>query len=179
MLSACGKCIHCVTDKEEPYLWVCALGHLALSEKIFGCDDLERERNIKMDITKSTNKGLWYFAHPYTCKDTNGNFVPAGEEANFNLCNSRAAQLFQLGYNVYAPISHTHPIHRASPDFLARHEHELWYQLDNEFIDGTDWSGIILAPGWEKSSGCRAEKERIEARGLQVLFYTDIYLGEK
>lgn len=127
-----------------------------------------------MNITKTTNRGLWYFAHPYTCKDKAGNFVPAGEEANFILCNTRAAQLFQCGYNVYAPISHTHPIHRACPAFLARHEHELWYQLDNEFIDKTDWDGVILAPGWKKSSGCRAEKERIEKRGLQVLLYTDI-----
>lgn len=127
-----------------------------------------------MDITKSSNRGLWYFAHPYTCKDKDGNFVPEGEEANFVLCNIRAGELLVRGYNVYAPISHTHPIHRACPDFLARHEHELWYQLDNEVIDKTDWDGIILAPGWEKSSGCKAEKERIESRGLKVLCYKDI-----
>lgn len=127
-----------------------------------------------MNITKCTNRGLWYFAHPYTCKDKDGNFVPAGEEANFNLCNARAAELFLVGYNVYAPISHTHPIHRACPEFLARHEHEMWYQLDNEFIDKTEWDGIILAPGWEKSSGCCAEKERIESQGKTVLLYADI-----
>jgi len=127
-----------------------------------------------MDIKKSTNYGLYYFAHPYTCKDKDGNFVSEGEESNFQLCNIRAAKLINAGYNVYAPISHTHPIHRACPEFLARHEHELWYQLDNEVIDKTNWDGIILAPGWEKSSGCKAEKERIEARELPVLFYLDI-----
>lgn len=127
-----------------------------------------------MDITKSTNRGLWYFAHPYTCKDKDGNFVPEGETANFELCNQRAAELFLRGYNIYAPISHTHPIHRACPEFLARHEHELWYQLDNEFIDRVAWVGIILAPGWENSSGCKAERERIESRGLIVRLYSDI-----
>lgn len=127
-----------------------------------------------MEITKATNRGLFYFAHPYTCRDKDGKFVSEGEEANFALCNQRAAELLERGYNVYAPISHTHPIYRASPSMLARYEHELWYQLDNEFIDKTDWSGIILAPGWEKSSGCKAEKERIESRGLKVLLYSDI-----
>lgn len=127
-----------------------------------------------MNITKSANRGLWYFAHPYTCKDKNGNYIPEGEEANFVLCNIRAAELLVRGYNVYAPISHTHPIHRACPTFLARHEHELWYQLDNEVIDKTAWSGIILAPGWETSSGCKAEKERIESMDLPVLLYEDI-----
>ena len=78
----------------------------------------------------STNvggKGLWYFAHPYTVKDDDGRYVPEGEEANFQLANIRAAELIRLGYNVYSPISHTHPIHRASPTFLGRHEHEVWY----------------------------------------------------
>lgn len=127
-----------------------------------------------MNITKSANRGLWYFAHPYTCKDKDGNYVPEGEEANFVLCNVRAAELLIRGYNIYAPISHTHPIHRACPKFLANKEHELWYQLDNEVIDKTDWEGIILAPNWEQSSGCVAEKKRIEEMGKKVLFYTDI-----
>ena len=127
-----------------------------------------------MEITKATNRGLWYFAHPYSCKDKDGNYVPEGEDANFHLCNMRAAELLLRGYNIYAPISHTHPIHRACPTFLARHEHELWYQLDNEFIDKVDWSGIILAPKWETSKGCIAERERIADGNRQMLFYSDI-----
>lgn len=45
MISVCGKCIHCVRDKEEVYLWICNLGHLALSEKFIGCPDLEENEN--------------------------------------------------------------------------------------------------------------------------------------
>ena len=127
-----------------------------------------------MNITKSTTGGMWYFAHPYVCRDKGGNIISEGEEANFNICNARSAELLDKGYNIYSPISHTHPIYRASPNMLARQEHELWYQLDNEFIDCTKWAGIILAPGWENSSGCKAEKERIEAKGLPSLLYTDI-----
>lgn len=125
-----------------------------------------------------SKNGLWYFAHPYTCKDKNGNYIPEGEEANFHLCNARAAKLIELGYNIYAPISHTHPIHRASPVFLAAHEHEAWYNLDNELIAKTDWDGIILAPGWERSMGCISEKKQFEKRNLLVIKYRDI-LGEK
>lgn len=120
------------------------------------------------------NKGLWYFAHPYTVKDKNGNYVPNGEEANFRLCNYRASRLLLAGYNIYSPISHTHPIHIACPEFLATHEHEKWYQLDNDFINKTDWNGIILAPNWKNSSGCKAEKEQFELRNLPVLYYSDI-----
>lgn len=125
-----------------------------------------------------TDKGLWYFAHPYTCRDKSGNFVPEGEDANFNICNFRASRLFLAGYNIYSPISHTHPIHRACPEFLARHEHVLWYQLDFDFINRTDFTGIILAPSWENSSGCIGEKKMFEDKNLPVLFYVDIVKEE-
>lgn len=119
-------------------------------------------------------KGLFYFAHPYTCKDRDGNFVPAGEEANFRLCCIRSGELLRRGYNIYSPIAHTHPIHIATPSFLSRHEHEMWYGLDNEVIARTNWDGIILAPEWESSSGCRSERKQFKERGLPVLLYADV-----
>ncbi len=59
------------------------------------------------------NKGLWYFAHPYTCKDAEGYYVQAGEDANFAICCIRSGELLERGYNIYSPIAHTHPIHKA------------------------------------------------------------------
>lgn len=125
------------------------------------------------------SKGFFYFGHPYTCKDENGLYVPAGEEANFQLCNQRAARLMEWGYNIYSPISHSHPIHRASPTFLARHEHEAWYLLDLEVIAKTDFDGIILAPLWEGSKGCRLEGEAFENRNLPVKFFWIIEMLEE
>ena len=120
------------------------------------------------------NKGFYYFAHPYTCRDSEGKFVPEAEDANFQLCNQRAARLMEKGYNIYSPISHTHPIHRASPTFLARHEHEMWYHLDNEFLERCTWDGIILAPGWAGSKGCLGEKAWFDSEGLPSLLYEEI-----
>ena len=120
------------------------------------------------------NKGLWYFAHPYTCKDDDGNYVPLAEEANFRLCCMRSGELLKRGYNIYSPIAHTHPIHVATPDFLKRHEHEMWYDLDNQVIAKTDFDGIILAPGWISSAGCRGERRLFDDRGKFVKLYADI-----
>ena len=122
----------------------------------------------------SDERKLYYFAHPYTVRDASGQFVPAGEEANFRLCAIRSARLLQAGVNIYSPITHTHPIHIACPEFLAAAEHNLWYTLDNQIIDRMRWDGIIMAPGWEGSGGCRAERARFEALGLPVLLYGDI-----
>jgi len=119
------------------------------------------------------SKGFFYFAHPYTCRDKDGKFVPECEHTNFQICNQRAARLFEAGYNIYSPISHTHPIHRASPLFLARHEHEAWYNLDLEFIAKTKFDGIILAPGWHRSKGCRLEKSWFDDKKLKILTYEE------
>ena len=119
------------------------------------------------------SKGFYYFAHPYTCRDERNNFISEGEEANFQLCNQRAARLMEAGYNIYSPISHTHSIHRASPVFLARHEHEMWYKLDLEFISKTQFDGIILAPGWEKSKGCKMERDEFFRKNLIILGYEE------
>lgn len=125
------------------------------------------------------SKGFFYFAHPYTCKDQTSpegvtKYVPEGEQANFELCNQRAARLVELGYNIYSPISHTHPIYRASAVFLGRHEHEAWYRLDMELIARTNFDGIILARGWEDSKGCIMERDWFVEKGLKVLLYTHV-----
>ncbi|MCH7568429.1 MAG: DUF1937 family protein [Nanoarchaeota archaeon] len=119
-------------------------------------------------------KGFWYFAHPYTAKDKDGNYVSEAENANYFLANQRAAELLKRGYNIYSPISHTHPIHIACVEFLRNHEHEIWYELDNDLIERTNFTGIILAPNWETSKGCKDELELFKKKGLDVLLFTEV-----
>ena len=121
-----------------------------------------------------SDKGLWYFAHPYTCKDAEGNRVTAAEDANFAICCIRSGELLRRGYNIYSPIAHTHPIHRMSMELLMRPDDGMWYRLDNEFIAKTRWAGIILAPGWDESKGCIAECGQFVARRLLIKCYEDI-----
>ena len=118
--------------------------------------------------------GIWYFAHPYTCKDSQGNYVAGGEEANFRLCNIRAAKLIEMGYVIYSPISHTHPIHIAYPPFVGKNVHDMWYHFDNENIRQIPFKGIILAPNWEQSSGCRNERTMFMELGRTIVLYDDI-----
>ncbi len=119
-------------------------------------------------------EGFWYFAHPYTVKDDEGRNIHSGEEANFNLCCIRAAELIKRGYLFFAPVCHSHPIHIRYPEFLKNDEYELWMTLDGEFHKRTQFTGIILAPKWETSHGCAREKQDFEKRGLEVLFYEDL-----
>lgn len=115
-----------------------------------------------------TEEELYYFAHPYTAKDKRA------EVANFNLCCIRTAKLMKIGYRVYSPICHTHPIHLAWPDFLENDERQLWIDLDNLIIKRTAFAGIILAPRWELSSGCQGERALFVDMGKPILFYKDL-----
>ena len=83
------------------------------------------------------SKGLFYFAHPYTVKDIHGKRMPIAEEANFRMCNHRAANLIYLGFNVYSPISATHVIGYSLPGLVKSADVKMWYRLDNEIIDKT------------------------------------------
>lgn len=124
--------------------------------------------------------GLYYFAHPYTTKDDKGCYVHEAEEANFRLCCYRSSRLLLAGYNIYSPISHTHPIHLSCPEFLQAHEHELWYKLDIAFIEHAGFTGLILAPNWGNSSGCKLEYDwflkhrRSDGRSHDILMYKNI-----
>lgn len=111
---------------------------------------------------------LWYFAHIYTATDKRA------ELANFNLCCIRTAKLIKRGYFVYSPICHTHPIHMAWPEFLVNDERELWITLDMIIIKRTNFTGLILAPLWENSSGCRGEREIFISLGKPIKLYEDV-----
>ena len=117
--------------------------------------------------------GLWYFAHHYSAWDETGALCPEGMEQNFQLCCRRAAHLIEAHWHIYAPVSHTHPIKMAYPPFAAADSEQRWYDFDNYFIEAIPFAGLILAPGWEQSRGCRSEKERFAQLGCPVLYFQD------
>ena len=119
-------------------------------------------------------KGLFYFAHPYTSDDKT-------EEDRFERCCRRSGNLLLSGYNLYSPIAATHPIHLATPELrnLSRENMwRFWTGIDNHLIGCVDWDGLILAPGWEASRGCTAERQLFEERGLPILRYEDLMIDE-
>jgi len=120
------------------------------------------------------NKGLWYFAHPYTCYPLDGNGRFLGEEANFRQCCIRTAKLLQAGCFVFSPIVHCHPIHLALPQFIVGGERKLWIDYDKLIIRKTDFAGLILAPGWRQSEGCREEFKIFRKAGKPIKFYAQV-----
>jgi len=116
----------------------------------------------------SLKDDLYYFAHPLSSKNPDGSINEKGQEENFRLSCIRTAELLKRGYNVFSPIPHSYQISLL---------HDLgygWYTLDNLIIAKTDFKGIILAPNWETSAGCVAERKLFLERNLEILLYEDV-----
>jgi len=102
---------------------------------------------------------LYYFAHPYS-----GN-----PEENFRLANERTVVLIENDWDVFSPISHSHPL-----QLIKDRPYDEWMELDNVIMSRCD--GLILAPGWQKSKGCVLEREWFAKRGLPILEYDGLML---
>lgn len=133
---------------------------------------------------QATDKpGVYYFAHPYRARHPNGRCNTPVQSTRAQQVNLRTAALMDCGYTVLSPISHSVTIAYDAwlHDMPGWEVYEAafgdrWYAVDMAILElgGDNWAGIILAPGWEDSKGCRAEREWFEARGLPVLLYEEI-----
>ena len=98
---------------------------------------------------------LYYLAHPYT--------LPSPEE-NVAHCIKVANHLIEQGYNIYAPIIMTHPLH-----IETERPYDFWMKFDEIMMNRCD--RIIMAGDWEHSNGCAIEMEHFKKAGKPILFY--------
>ncbi len=130
-----------------------------------------------------THPGVWYFAHPFTTRNTAGVRNQDAEIGMSLAADERSARLMACGYTIFSPICHSFAIAEAGLigamatwGTYADAFGDRWYAVDRAILElgGDNWAGIILAPGWEDSAGCSVEKEWFEKRGLPVRYYEEI-----
>ena len=121
--------------------------------------------------------GFYYFAHPYSAKTAEGRI------ANYELCCRRSAKLLLKGYNVFSPIVHSHSIEMASPEILKLPEQRLWQfwiNIDIAILEHVGFTGVILAPKWGTSKGCKKEYDwflchkQPNGKAHEILRYYDL-----
>jgi len=121
--------------------------------------------------------GLFYFCHPYSAKTQEGRI------ANYELACRRSAKLLLKGYNIFSPIVHSHPIEMASPEMLKWPQEKLWQfwlNVDIAILEHVGFTGVILAPLWGTSKGCKEEYEwflshvRQDGKPYDILKYYDL-----
>ncbi len=100
---------------------------------------------------------IFYLCHPYT-----GNISKNVYESIV-----KTNKLLDLGYFIFNPILHSHFLHAKNP-----RTDSFWYDFDLKILECLD--GIILPEGWERSKGCRIEREFAESKNMEILMYEDI-----
>lgn len=88
---------------------------------------------------------LAYTAGPYRAQN------PRGIVENIRKAEAVALELWRLGFAVVCPHKNTSLFDGAAPD-------EVWLRGDLVIVERCDL--VVMIPGWEKSSGSRAERER-------------------
>lgn len=121
-------------------------------------------------IRKYAREESWYFSHPYaSISDAGSEFMPFKDikENNIRKCTSRSNKLIDLGLNVHPVILELHQLNEDKP-----RDWDYWmgYCLDRM----KEFDGIILAPEWDISKGCRIEREEAIKEGMVVLDYDKI-----
>lgn len=86
-----------------------------------------------------------YLAIPYTKMDG---------DLSFKLANEILVYFINKGYNVFSPITHSHPLTKLG----VRGDWEFWEQVDLEFIDWADEMIIIIPPDDKDISGVELVK---------------------
>ena len=66
-----------------------------------------------------------------------------------------ARLLVETGWNVFSPITHSHPLPKYIPDRLDTHA--FWLNLDFDWIDTCDELWVYMQPGWGESYGVKRE----------------------
>jgi len=99
-----------------------------------------------------------YLAIPYTGQ----------EQESFEMANKIAGELMLQGYEVFSPISHTHPI--ACVMVNPPEGTEFWLFQDVPFIEWCDEVWVADFKDWRKSKGVCTEIAIAKAMGKPIRF---------
>lgn len=93
---------------------------------------------------------LLYLATPYSHPD------PTVLKQRFDAACAAAAALMGRGYEVFAPIAHSHPVSDHMDEKL-RMDFEFWMKQDKAILKHCDALVVFALPGWYESRGVTAE----------------------
>ena len=103
-----------------------------------------------------------YLAIPYSDSD------PRVREERFRLANQMAARLLGQGFNVWSPISHSHPI---SLYMNNSNDSGFWCENSLAFLEHCDELFVYCIPRWRDSEGVAREIEFAEKHQISIVYW--------
>lgn len=91
-------------------------------------------------------------------------------EKRFDNACKAAAELMDLGYHVFSPIAHSHPIANHM-DERRRVDHEFWMRQDEAILAAAQEVVVLTLEGWRTSKGVTREIEYAQKHNIPIRFY--------
>jgi hypothetical protein len=94
------------------------------------------------------------------------------KDLSYEIANEMSVHFINKGYNVFSPITHSHPLTK----YGLRGDFAFWEEMDKQYVDWADEVVVIVVPenGWElieSSIGVQGEKTHAEESGKPVRFF--------
>jgi hypothetical protein len=105
-----------------------------------------------------------YLAIPYSKWDV---------DLSYEIANEVSAHFINLGFNVFSPITHSHPLTK----YGLRGDFDFWEKMDKQYVDWCDEIVVIIPPTYngleliESSVGVQGEIEHGEKTGKPHRFF--------
>ena len=104
---------------------------------------------------------LTYLACPYSSTD------PKLVEWRSIATKATAWLLMNEGWNVFSPITHSHPLHKLGD---CRGDWKFWEKIDREFLGVSQRMIVLLLEGWKASVGVQAEIDIAKEQGIKISY---------
>lgn len=86
----------------------------------------------------------------------------------YRVTKATAKLMVKTGWNIFSPITHSHPIPRWIPERLDTHT--FWLNLDFDWIDTCDEVWVYMQPGWDESYGVERELKYAQRKEKTIRF---------
>lgn len=80
-----------------------------------------------------------------------------------------AAELMMDGYNVFSPLTHSHPISEWMP-YEYQTGADFWLERDLEFMEVADELFVLCLDGWKESTGVVREITEATQKGIPIIY---------
>jgi len=129
----------------------------------------DRDNPGSVNITPPC-RPLTYLACPYSSPDK------SLVEWRYQQATKAAGWLLtKRGLNVFSPITHSHPLHKAAGGCPG--DWKFWEKIDREYLSCSQRLVVLMLAGWRKSVGVQAEIKIAEEQGIPVE-YLVVGLGD-
>lgn len=123
---------------------------------------------LKESTAESIHRPFLYLACPYA----SGSADYTTRCLRFDAATRAAGALLKMGFKVFSPITHSHPIVELTPDLPLHWPY--WERYDRAMIEHSHALIVLTLEGWMESPGVQAEMALAREQDIPVFLMAEV-----